>query len=209
MFHGDVDHLLSAYGVWAVFALVGIESLGVPVPGETILVAAGIYAGTTHHIQLASIVAAAAAGAIVGDNIGFWVGRTGGTRLLARYGHHVRLDDRKLKVGRYLFDRHGISVVFFGRFVSILRTYAAFLAGANRMRWPHFLFANAAGAVVWATAFGVGSYELGDAAKRLRGPIDVVFGVVALGAIVAAVVYLRRNERALEERAARVPRLIA
>ncbi|MGO8883252.1 MAG: DedA family protein [Streptosporangiaceae bacterium] len=99
-----------------------MESLGIPVPGETALIVAGLYAGHTHHLSAWLICAVAAAAAITGDNVGYWIGSRGGYRLARRYGPRVRLDERKLKVARYLFDRHGGKVVFFGRFVSILRT---------------------------------------------------------------------------------------
>ena len=128
-----LDHLLSQYGYAAVFAFVMVESLGVPFPGETMLITAALYAGTTHNLSPWLIWAFAAAGAMIGDNIGFAVGWWGGYRFLIRYGSKIRLDEAKLKVGRLLFAEHGGKVVFFGRFVSILRTYAAFLAGVNRM----------------------------------------------------------------------------
>jgi membrane protein DedA with SNARE-associated domain len=133
---------LAAYGYLAVFAFVGIESLGVPIPGETMLLTAAIYAGTTGNLSIALVIAAAVAGAIIGDNIGFGIGYLGGYRLLVRYGKYLRLDQARLKVGRYVFYRHGGKVVFFGRFVSVLRTYAAFLAGTNRMPWGRFSVFN-------------------------------------------------------------------
>jgi SNARE associated Golgi protein len=124
--------------------------------------AAALYAGTTHHL---SIVGLAAAAAIIGDNVGFWIGRTGGLRLAERYGRYVRLDRAKLKVGRYLFARHGVKVVFFGRFVAVLRTFAAFFAGVGKMSWPGFLLANAAGGLLWASFYAFGAYALGSAAS--------------------------------------------
>src|SRR5258708_1347559 len=125
----SIDHLLQTYGYWAVFVAVGAESLGVPIPGETTLISAALLAGSRHQLNVVWIVVVASAAAIVGDNLGYLLGRLGGYRLLLRYGRYVRLDEAKIKVGRYLFDRHGGKVVFFGRFVSVLRTYAAFLAG--------------------------------------------------------------------------------
>jgi membrane protein DedA with SNARE-associated domain len=119
--------------------LVGAESLGIPLPGETALILAGTYAGHTHRLSPWLIFLVAAAAAIIGDNIGYWIGDKGGYRLARRYGPKVRLDEHKLKIARYLFDRYGDRVVFFGRFVSVLRTYAAFLAGVSRMRWRRFL----------------------------------------------------------------------
>src|SRR6266516_7997104 len=164
MFHAataDLQHFLVTYGYWAVFVFVAIESIGIPFPGETLLLVAAIDAGKTHQLSIVLVIAAAACGAIVGDNIGFWIGREGGFRLLRRYGRYIRLDERKLKVGLYLFRKHGGKVVFFGRFVAVLRAWAAFLAGTNRMRWPPLLLFTALGGIVWATVYGLGGYFLG------------------------------------------------
>ncbi|MGI8914382.1 MAG: DedA family protein [Chloroflexota bacterium] len=197
----DLMRFLATYGYWAVLVFVAIESSGIPVPGETMLLAAAVYAGTTHHLQILFIIVAAAAGAILGDNLGFWVGREGGYRLLRRYGHAVHLDEGKLKLGQYLFRRHGGKVVFFGRFVAVLRAWAAFLAGVNRMPWSHFLAYNAAGGILWATLYGYGAYVLGDQVHRFTGTVGKALAVVAVFAIIAAVVFLKRNERRLEEEA--------
>ncbi len=144
MTSGLITHLIATYGYFAVFMLIMLESIGIPLPGETALIAASIYAGSTHHLDIVAIGGVASAAAVIGDNGGYWLGRRGGGALVARYGHIVRLDRRKLKVGRYLFARHGGKVVFFGRFISVLRTYAAFLAGLNRMPLACFAAANAA-----------------------------------------------------------------
>ncbi|GAC1343681.1 MAG: hypothetical protein NVSMB29_16610 [Candidatus Dormibacteria bacterium] len=198
-----VDSVLGRFGYAAVFGFVGIESLGIPFPGETMLITAAIYAGSTHRLSIYWIVLAAAAGAIVGDNIGFGLGHWGGYRLLLRYGRYIRLEEGRVKLARYLFLRHGGKVVFFGRFVSVLRTYAAFLAGTARMPWPRFLAFNAAGGVIWATAYGVGAYLLGSQINRLSRPVDVALGVVAVVVIVGLVVVLRRNEARLTQEAER------
>src|SRR5215469_3833326 len=180
----NITQLIESYGYWALFALVAAESLGVPLPGETALIIAGTYAGTTHHLNPWLIFLVAAAAAIIGDNIGYWIGDKGGYRLARRYGHRVRLDERKLKTARYLFDRHGVKVVFFGRFVSVLRTYAAFLAGTSRMRWRLFLPANAAGGIVWAGIYTAVSYKAGNWLQRESGTIDWILGGAAIVAIV-------------------------
>src|SRR5450759_335555 len=99
----DLTHLLTTYGYWAVLVFVGIESIGIPFPGETMLLVAAIYAGRTHQLLIPLVIIAAAAGAIIGDNIGFWIGREGGYRLLRRYGRYIRLGERRLKLGQYLF----------------------------------------------------------------------------------------------------------
>jgi membrane protein DedA with SNARE-associated domain len=191
---GQLSHWIDSYGYEAVFVLVGLESLGVPIPGETALITAALYASTTHRLNIALGIAVAAAAAIVGDNIGFALGRWGGYRLLRRYGKYIRFDERRLKIGRFIFLRHGGKVVFFGRFVAVLRTYAAFLAGTNRMSWPRFLAFNAAGGIIWATGIGLAYYYIGNTVKHLRGPVDIALGAVALVVIVAFFLYLRRTE---------------
>jgi membrane protein DedA with SNARE-associated domain len=198
-----IDAWLESYGYLVVFLLVMIESIGVPVPGETALVAAALYAGSTHKLNIWGVVAAAAAGAIIGDNIGYGIGRYGGAKLLLRYGHKVRLDEGRLKIGIWLFRRHGGKVVFWGRFVSILRTWAAFLAGANHMEWRRFLVFNAAGGIVWATAYGVVYYVFGATLKRLSTTIDVSIGIGSVVILVAFVVWTRRKEAELQARAER------
>jgi membrane protein DedA with SNARE-associated domain len=198
-----IDEWLSSYGYLVVFLLVMIESIGVPVPGETALIGAALYAGSTGKLEIEWVIAVAIAGAVIGDNIGFSIGRYGGARLLLRYGHKIRLHEGRLKIGIWLFRRHGGKVVFWGRFVSILRTWAAFLAGANHMEWPRFLFFNAAGGIVWATLFGVVYYVFGDAIKRLSTAIDIAFGVVGAVLVVAFVVWTRRKEGELQQRAER------
>ena len=198
-----LDHLLSQYGYAAVFAFVMVESLGVPFPGETMVIAASLYAGTTHNLVVWLIWAFAAAGAIVGDNIGFGVGYWGGYRILLRYGSKIRLNEAKLKVGRMIFAKHGGKVVFFGRFVSILRTYAAFLAGSNRMPYWRFFAFNASGGIVWSGIYALGFYYAGSALKGARGPVDYGLGAAAVVAVVAFVVWLRRNEKRMEQEAER------
>lgn len=196
-----VGGLVISAGYPAVFALVGTESLGVPLPGETALVIASIYAGDTHRLSPWLVFAAAVGGAVIGDNIGYWIGVRGGYRLARRYGPKVRLDERKLKVARYLSDRQGAKLVFFGRFVSILRTYAAFLAGVTRMRWPRFAAANAAGGILWAAVYTSVGYLAGHTLQRLSLTIDLIIGGVAVLVIVLAVVLLRRRLAELTKRA--------
>src|SRR5579872_5711615 len=204
MFHltsSNLMHLLSTYGYLAVLVFVGIESIGIPFPGETMLLVAAIYAGTTHHLSILLIILAAATGAILGDNIGFLVGREGGYRLLRRYGRYIRLNERRVKLGFYLFRKHGGKVVFFGRFVAILRTLAAFLAGTNRMPWPRFLLFNALGGIVWATFYGLGGYFLGNNIHRFTGPVGIITIVLATLIIIAFLLFLRRHEHLLEDEA--------
>jgi membrane protein DedA with SNARE-associated domain len=164
------EALLATYGYAAIFVLVMLESAGIPLPGETILVSASIYASTSRGLDIRFVIGAAVAGAIVGDNIGFWVGRTFGQQLLARWGYLIGLDARKLKLGQYLFMRHGGKIVFFGRFVALLRAWAAILAGVNRFSPFRFFLLNAAGGIAWATVFGLGGYLFGEGIHRIAGP---------------------------------------
>jgi membrane protein DedA with SNARE-associated domain len=196
-----IAQLVQSYGYYAVFALIAAESIGIPLPGETALITAALYAGTTHHLSIVALAAAAAAGAVVGDNVGYWLGRTGGYRLAERYGRFVHLDRTKLKVGRYLFDRHGGKVVFLGRFVAVLRTFAAFFAGVSRMRWPAFLAANLAGGLLWAGFYAFGAYALGSAAHGVGNIITYVGYGVASVVTVASFVLVRRAMRRLERQA--------
>jgi membrane protein DedA with SNARE-associated domain len=198
---GFIDSFLTQFGYAAVFGFVGIESLGIPFPGETMLIAAALYAGATHNLNIAGVVIAAAAGAIIGDNIGFGVGHWGGYRLLLRYGRYIRLHEGRVKLARYLFQRHGGKVVFFGRFVSVLRTYAAFLAGTARMPWPRFLAFNASGGIIWATLYGVGAYLAGDRVNKLSRPVDFALAGVAVLVIVGLILLLRRKEAELTAQA--------
>ncbi len=162
-----IEGWLSEYGYIVVFVLVMLESLGLPVPGETALIAAALFAGSTGNLAIEKVIIVAAAAAIIGDNIGFAIGRYGGAKVLVKYGHKVRLHEGRLRIGIWLFRHHGGKVVFWGRFVAVLRTYAAFLAGANRMSWPRFLVFNTAGGILWAVVFGLSYYLFGDVLERL------------------------------------------
>jgi membrane protein DedA with SNARE-associated domain len=189
---------LTSLGYLAVALFVGLESLGIPLPGETMLITAAAFAAATHRLSIVGVIAAAIAGAIVGDNIGFGIGWFGGYPLLRRFGRYVRLDEPKLKVGRYIFMRQGSKVVFFGRFVAVLRTYAAFLAGTNRMHWIRFLIANALGGIVWATLYGVGAFKLAGAITKLSTPFEIGFAALAVVAIIASAIFVRTHIKRLE-----------
>jgi membrane protein DedA with SNARE-associated domain len=177
---GAFAHHLVHYGYGAIFLIVMIESAGIPMPGETILVSAAVYAGTRHVLDIRFVIAAAAAGAIVSDNVGFWLVGSSASRCLEKWGHLIGLDARKRLLGRFLFDRYGGSIVFFGRFVALLRAFAALLAGANGLApWRFFIF-NAAGGITWATIFGTGGYLLGEGIRRIAGPIGWTLLVLAV-----------------------------
>src|SRR5437870_781930 len=135
--------------------------MGIPLPGETILVLAAVYAAADPTLNIWIVIGAAAVGSIIGDNAGYWIGKRYAYALLTQYGRHIGMSVARIKLGQYLFRQHGGKVVFFGRFVALLRILAAFLAGVNRMPWRDFLVANAAGAVLWASIFGMGAYYFG------------------------------------------------
>ncbi len=178
-----------------------LESMGVPLPGETALVTAAVYAGLTHNLGIVEVVALAAAGAIVGDNIGYTVGRLVGLPLLTRYGKYVGLTEARLELGEYLFMVHGGKIVFFGRFFAFLRAFAAVLAGTNRMPWPRFVIMNAAGGICWASLFGFAAYFFGEEMKRLAGPVSAVLLVVGVMMVIAGGYFVRRHEAELVARA--------
>jgi membrane protein DedA with SNARE-associated domain len=197
-----IVHLIATYGLVAIAVIVALESMGLPLPGESVLALAALYA--SHHNQsIVAIVASAATGAIVGDNIGYWTGREFGSRLLRSYGGSIGLSPGKIKLGQYLFMRHGVKVVFFGRFVAVLRVLAAVLAGVNRMAWRRFMIANAAGAIIWASVVGFGAYVSGRAVTHVTGPVGVALLVIGLAAIVGAVRFIRAHEAELEAEAER------
>ncbi|WP_036294387.1 DedA family protein [Methylosinus sp. PW1] len=192
----QIVSILTTYGYWAIFFIVALESAGIPLPGETTLVGAAIYAGHSGNMDIRFVILAAAAGAIFGDNIGFWIGREFGVKLLMRYGAHIGVGPPQLRLGQYLFMRWGGSIVFFGRFIALLRILAAVLAGANRFDPVKFLFYNAAGGICWALVFGLGGYVFGAAIHRIAGPI----GWLGLAGAILGAFLLWRYWKIHEER---------
>jgi membrane protein DedA with SNARE-associated domain len=201
--------LIQVHGPWIICVVVALESAGVPLPGETILVAAALLASTTtNQIDIAVVVLAAAAGAIIGDGIGYTVGRRFGVPFLRKFGRYIRLNENRLLIGRYLFFRYGSAVVFFGRFIAVLRMFAALLAGANSMPAARFFFFNVTGGICWACLFGFGAYAIGTEIYKISEPLTLV----SLGLFIAAgsafsiiirryeLVLLRQAERSLPDR---------
>jgi membrane protein DedA with SNARE-associated domain len=194
----NVKHLIDVAGYPLLFVLVMSESSGVPVPGETALIAAAVLA-SQGRLQIELVIGLAAAAAIVGDNIGYLIGRKGGRWLLERPGfmHHQRL--RVLEVGEPFFEKHGPKAVFFGRFLLGLRVWASWLAGATRMPWRSFLLWNALGGITWATVIGLIAYYLGHSA----GNAIETFGLYGLAAVLVAIASAffmhRRHRRRVRE----------
>ena len=178
----NVEHLVQVAGYPLLFLIVMSEAGGVPVPGETALLTAGVLA-SRGKLQIELVIALAAAGAIVGDNIGYLIGRKGGRWVLERPGAFARQRRQVLRVGEPFFERHGPKAVFLGRFILGLRVWASWLAGATRMRWRTFVLWNALGGICWATAMGLLAYFLGHAA----GNLFKTFGIFGLAAVVVAV----------------------
>src|ERR1700730_3773127 len=179
----NVSHLFQVAGYPLLFLLVMGESSGVPVPGATGLITAAPLA-SQGKLQIELVIAIAAAGAIVGDNIGYLIGRKGGRWLLERPGRFQRQRARVLLIGEPFFERHGPKAVFFGRFLLGLRVWASWLAGATRMHWRSFVFWNACGGICWATAIGLLAYFLGHSAGnaiQTFGIYGLVAALLALG----------------------------
>src|SRR5207245_9598037 len=162
-----VSGLVASYGYVILFFLVGLESLGIPLPGETALVtAAALAAGG--HLSIHAVVATAVAAAIMGDNGGYWIGRAGGIPLVRRFGPFLHLNESHLERTRRFFERHGPKTVFIGRLIALLRTWAAALAGTARMPYGTFMLYNALGAVCWAVLFGALGYAFGHNLPQLE-----------------------------------------
>lgn len=190
----------TSHGLPLLFVVVMLESFGLPLPGETALIAFGILAAQGNY-SIVWVVVVAAAGAVVGDNLGYWlIGRLGGRELFERWSLLRRYADRFLPATERLMARHGGKVVFFGRFITVLRYTAAWAAGIGRMHWHKFLFWNAVGGICWATAVGLVAYYSGRAAA------DAIqrYGIYAAAAIAAGVliVYLATHygKKRLEDR---------
>lgn len=172
--------LLLDYGLVLLFTFVAMESAGIPIPGETLLITAAVLSRPEHHrYSLVWVIVVAATGAIVGDNIGYWLGRVGGRKLLNRWGFVSRYAERALPPSERFFDRHGAKAVFLGRFIAILRVTAAWLAGLSHMQWWRFFAWNAAGGIVWAAGVALLAYWAGKAVADAVSRYGL-YGVVAL-----------------------------
>jgi membrane protein DedA with SNARE-associated domain len=189
-----VTHFVTHHGLPLLPVVVALESFGIPLPGETALIAFGVLASQGRY-SIVWVIVVAAAGAIVGDNLGYWlIGRLGGRALFRRWSWLNRYADRVLPRAEALMARHGGKTVFFGRFVSILRYTVAWIAGLSRMRWWRFLFWNAAGGIAWATLVGLIAYYAGRAAADAIQRYGLYAGAAIVVALVLGWLALRRTE---------------
>ncbi len=159
--------LVSTYGYGVLFILVALESLGIPLPGETALVTAAALAALG-RLSITTVVATSVVAAIFGDNGGYWIGHAGGMPVVRRYGHLLRVNESHLERAHRFFERHGAKTVFLGRFVTLLRTWVAVFAGAARMPYGVFMAYNALGAVCWSVLFGALGYLFGRELPQLK-----------------------------------------
>jgi membrane protein DedA with SNARE-associated domain len=189
-----VTHFVEHYGLVFVFGIVCLESAGLWLPGETALIAAGVYA-SNGHLSIGGVLAVAALGAIIGDNIGYWLGREGGRRLLYHYAFLTRFADRVMPPAERFFARHGGKAVFLARFFGGVRVTGAWMAGISRMNWWRFLGWNAAGGIVWALGVGLIAYYVGKAAADAISRYGVYggIGVVVLLALALGTVHVWRR----------------
>jgi membrane protein DedA with SNARE-associated domain len=182
----SIAHLIHAYGLLVVAGVVGLEGIGFPVPGETALIIASVIAGTKHELTV---------GYYIGKEFGYW--------LLLRFGGYVGITEARIKLGQYLFLRHGGKIIIVAQFIPIMRTLAGILAGANRMPRAQFMVTNIIGAVIWAAFFGIAAYSLGRQVEGLAGWAVFVCGVGALIAIVIAANFVKGHEAQLSAKAER------
>jgi membrane protein DedA with SNARE-associated domain len=191
----SIAHILDTYGYLMVAVFIAIESTGIPFPGETMLIAASVYAAQGCGLKEVWVIVACIIGATVGDNIGFWIGRTGGRALIQKLPF---VNESHLATAEVYFKKYGAATVFFGRFLAVLRAWAAFLAGVNRMQPGLFFVCNFFGAVIWSTTFGLLGYALGKNLDKLQqvltrlGTLGTVIVVVLFAVIVVWVIRQRR-----------------
>jgi membrane protein DedA with SNARE-associated domain len=206
-----VAHLVHAYGLLVVAGFIGLEALGLPLPGETALIVGSVIAGRTHELNIVAVILVAAGASVVGRAIGYMIGARFGYWLLLRYGPYLRITESRIKLGQYLFLRYGSAIMIIAQFVPFLRAIAGILAGANRMPWHSFLVACTIGACLWALFFGIGAWWFGREFAHLAhswwllsGPSGwVVFGIAAAIVLGALAVFVARHEAQLAAKAER------
>jgi membrane protein DedA with SNARE-associated domain len=193
---------VSTYGVWLVAVFVALETIGLPLPAEAALIAAGFFAARTQgNIWL--LIAAGILAAIMGNVIGFWIGRRFGYRLLMRYGPRLGLTEGRIRIGQWLFLRYGGWFVFIARFLPFLRNMASVLAGTNAMAQLVFYVASGTAAIAWVMFYGLAAYSFGEAFADLASPAAIVLGVAAILIVLAVPALILRFEKRLLAQAER------
>jgi membrane protein DedA with SNARE-associated domain len=196
-----LTHLIVTYGYWAILIGVAVDSFGVPLPGEAMLLTASVYAGATSQLTLPLVILLAAAGGIIGDNLSYYLGRQGGTRLLQRFGPLVHLNRRRQLLAQYLFRRYGAPVVVIGRFIPIIHIATAVLAGVNAMSWRRFALYNGLGCLLWASLLGLAGFSLGQLAVEVDRAVLAFAVPGASGIAVGVLLALRLLETRLQRQA--------
>jgi len=183
-----LQELARVYGYWVVFIGIALENTGIPLPGETIVIVGGFLAGSG-ELNYWLVLSSAIAGAVLGDNFGYWVGRVGGWQFLVKIGSIFRIQEQQLELAKDRYSRNAAQAVFWGRFVTILRIFAGPLAGITKMPYKQFLLCNLGGAAVWSTAIVTLAYFLG----RIVTLEEIVSWVAQLGIaalVIVAIVLL-------------------
>jgi membrane protein DedA with SNARE-associated domain len=206
-----VAHLIHAYGLLVVAGFIGLESMCIPLPGETALIVSSVIAGRTHELNIIAIILTATGASLIGRMIGYAVGAQFGYWLLLRYGSYVRITESRIKLGQYLFLKYGSGIIIVAQFIPVMRAIVGILAGANRMPWRRFVVASAVGAGLWATLFGFGGYTFGRQFAHLArswwlfsGPSGwVLFGIAAVIVVAALTAFVGRHEAQLAAKAER------
>jgi membrane protein DedA with SNARE-associated domain len=197
---GAVTHFITNHGLPLLFVVIMLESFGIPLPGETALIAFGILAAQGNY-EIEWVIVIAAAAAIVGDNLGYWlIGRLGGRALFRRWRWLNRYAERVLPRAEKLMRKHGGKTVFFGRFITVLRYTAAWIAGLGHMEWWRFLFWNATGGIVWATGVGLVAYYAGHAAADAINRYGLYAAAAIIGVLVLGWLAVHFGKKRLEER---------
>jgi membrane protein DedA with SNARE-associated domain len=206
-----VAHLIHSYGLLVVAGFIGLESMCIPLPGETALIVGSVIAGRTHELNIVAVILTAMGASLIGRMIGYFIGAHFGYWLLLRYGSYVRITESRVKLGQYLFLKHGGAIIIIAQFIPVLRAIAGILAGANRMPWRRFILASTIGAGLWATLFGLGGYSFGRQFAHLArswwifsGPSGwALFGVAAVIVIVLIANFVAHHEAQLTAKAER------
>jgi len=209
--HGDpmaleLTPLISDYGIWLVAAFIALESLGIPLPAEAALMAAAFFAAKTNQLNIWTLIAAGIGAAIVGEIVGFWIGRAFGHQLLTTYGGRLGLTEGRMRVGQWLFVQYGGTFVFTARFLPFLRNIAAVLAGTNHMGPYAFYFSSAAAAIIWVMGYGLAAYAFGEAFVNLASPVAVSLAFTTGLLILGVTMLMLRYEKQLIEKTERALR---